>query len=330
MKNLIHLITVMAMGLFFNQSAIAQTIITFEDLELGVDTFWNGIDQSGGFMSQDVFFPNHYVTDFGGYWAGGWALSSRTDVEDASFMNLYSAVTGMGREESQQYVVGQQGTTIDLSEALMEGQQVTGLYLTNTTYAHGVIRDGNMFSEKFGGESGNDPDFFKLTIKKWKDGVIGTDSVEFYLADYRFEDNSMDYIVDTWEWVDLTALGEMDSLMFQLTSTDNNDNGMLTPAFFGMDDLTIDEISSTKKAVIGNVDLAVFPNPTTEFVTLDWSNITTDAANISIFDINGRMFAQWEDVSSSSILKINHLPKGIYTVRLEMETFYTVKRLMVK
>ena len=66
--------------------------------------------------------------------------------------------------------------------------------------------------------------------------MLGTDSVDFYLADYRFADNSEDYIVKDWTFVSLEALGDVDSLLFSLTSTDNDSMfGMNTPAYFCMD-----------------------------------------------------------------------------------------------
>lgn len=334
MYNLTRIFTIMALSLLSSQTILAQTIITFEDIEIGVDTFWNGSDQSGGFMSENVFFPNVYVTDFGGYWASGWALSSRTDTEDATFNNLYSAKPGMGTEASQQYVIGQQDAVIEFTDEPIHGQEVSGLYLTNTTYAHGVIRDGNMFSKKFGGETGDDPDFFKLTIKKQlSNGELSTDSVDFYLADYRFDDNDMDYIVEDWTWVDLSSLGELstgEAIIFSLSSSDFDENGMLTPSFFALDDLTIDEILSVKKPLVQNIDMSVYPNPTTDVVALDWTNINDQTADITIFDTNGRLVSSWKDVPSTSALRVNHLSKGMYVLRVEMETFYVVKKLQVK
>ena len=61
--------------------------------------------------------------------------------------------------------------------------------------------------------------------------------MDFYLADYRFADNGLDYIVDDWSWVDLTSLGAVDKLQFGLSSTDNGFFGMNTPAYFAMDNM---------------------------------------------------------------------------------------------
>ena len=57
------------------------------------------------------------------------------------------------------------------------------------------MRDGDAFSKKFGGASGDDPDWFKLTITGNDSTGASVGSVDFYLADYRSSTNSLAYIV---------------------------------------------------------------------------------------------------------------------------------------
>jgi hypothetical protein len=103
------------------------------------------------------------------------------------------------------------------------------------------MSNGDSFSKRFGGTSGNDPDFFRLTVEGLVGGNPVSPVVEFFLADYRFADNSQDYIVDEWTWVDLSSLGEVDGLRFSLDSTDNGSFGMNTPAYFAVDNMTVPE-----------------------------------------------------------------------------------------
>jgi hypothetical protein len=114
-----------------------------------------------------------------------------------------------------------------------------GLYLTNNTYAYFSMLEGDMFSKKFGGVDGNEPDWFMLTLTGWDSNDIETGTVDFYLADFRFEDNSLDYILNDWAFVDLSSLGEISSLTWGLSSTDNGDWGMNTPGYVCLDNLVL-------------------------------------------------------------------------------------------
>ena len=97
--------------------------------------------------------------------------------------------------------------------------------------------NGDSFAKKFGGGDGNDADWFLLTIRGFDTLNQDIGTVDFYLADYRFADNSQDYIVNNWELVDLSLLGtNLASLQFEYSSSDVGDWGMNTPAYFAMDD----------------------------------------------------------------------------------------------
>jgi hypothetical protein len=62
--------------------------------------------------------------------------------------------------------------------------------------------------------------------------------LEFYLADYRFGDNSQDYIVSDWTYVDFSVLGVADEIRFDFASSDSGMFGINTPQYFAMDNLT--------------------------------------------------------------------------------------------
>ncbi|KAA6326315.1 hypothetical protein EZS27_024566, partial [termite gut metagenome] len=61
---------------------------------------------------------------------------------------------------------------------------------------------------------------------------------DFYLADFR---NGKSDIVNTWTWVNFTPIASAEYIEFEMSSTDNNPQGMLTPSYFCMDDVTLTE-----------------------------------------------------------------------------------------
>jgi hypothetical protein len=220
-------------------------IATFDDFALtvppatnftgpGGGQYYNGSDSAGGFTSGGVYFTNNYNTSWGSW--DGWSVSNTTDTTTAGYTNQFSAYTG-GAQSGTQYGVYYLPSSLGPTVSFTSPDPVTlaGAYFTNTAYAALSMLNGDSFAKKFGGTSGNDPDWFKLTIRGIDGGGYTANSVEFYLADYRFADNAQDYIVTNWSWVDLTVLGAVYGLEFNLSSSDVGMYGMNTPAYFAMD-----------------------------------------------------------------------------------------------
>jgi len=149
----------------------AQTVAHFENFEVQTDEFLNGNDLSGGFESGHIFLPNNFNESYQSWL--GWAISATTDTQTPGFNNQYSAIAGEGAEGSTAYAVNFSfGPNIIRLTEDSRGGKVNGLFLTNSTYAYLSMRDGDAFAKRFGGETGDDPDFFKVTIKKYLEGAI--------------------------------------------------------------------------------------------------------------------------------------------------------------
>ncbi len=234
----------------------AATTLDFEDLgaNLPVDSdpdpelenYYNGYSaysasQPTDFASSGATFNNDF-TDFGGgcCWQG-WAYSQTTDTTTPGFENQYSAIAGAGASGSATYGVaftgGEVGAQAPVSRiTFAEEVSLLGAALTNTTYAALSMRDGDTFAKQFGGLSGSDPDYFILTITGRDAGNAITGSVDFALADYRFADDALDYIVMEWTLVDLAGLGSVAALEFELDSSDQSFGFLNTPSYFAFDD----------------------------------------------------------------------------------------------
>ena len=209
----------------------------FDDLPLTAESYWNGADNSGGFSSGIASFDNSF-TD----WGGGV-----TSWEDFAYSNLsqeippltgftaqYTAIPGTAQSDSN-YALGFVGFAGLPTMTLADPLQLDGAYFTNNNYDYYSMLDGDGFAKKFGGATGDDPDFFLLTIEGFDSQEDSTGTVEFYLADFRFADNGQDYIVADWRWLDLSGLGVVKKVTFSLSSSDVGEFGMNTPAYFAMD-----------------------------------------------------------------------------------------------
>ncbi len=232
---------------------VAAATITFEAPALGLATHDEDWSPVGGFTSGGAFFNNTYESTFGS-WAG-FALSRETDVTTAGFGNQFSAFAGSGAAGSLQYAAGFVNTFSPFlpTITLPPGEPVLSLALTNTTYAGLSMRNGDFFAKKFGGVTGNDPDFFRLTITGRDASLAPTGQVDFYLADFRFANNALDYIVDEWTTVDVSSFSAATATIeFTLSSSDNGAFGMNTPAYFAVDQVqTVPEPGTASLAALG-------------------------------------------------------------------------------
>ncbi len=197
----------------------------FENLSLNSESYWNGSDGSGEFVSGGISFSNSYNLDYSSW--DGFAYSNIRDATFEGYAAQYNAVTGGGVDGSEIYAVGYVSSFAEnLPTVTLESEQVlSGAYFTNNNYAFYSMRDGDDFSKKF-----DEGDWFKLTITGIDAEGTETGTVEFKLADGT-------NIVDVWTWVDLDGLGAVKQLTFSLSSTDNGNLGINTPAYFCMDDL---------------------------------------------------------------------------------------------
>ena len=236
----------------FNGIAPGGAVIAeagMEDLGLGTESFYNGSDGAGVFTSGGFSFKNNYNSAWGS-WAG-FAASAITDNETPGWDNQYSAIPGSGALESDAYAVSYASP---YSEIEFEAGMISGFYITNATYAYLSMKEGDAYSKKFGGADGNDPDWFKVTIAGISEEGDTTGMFDYYLADFRFENNTEDFILDSWEWVDLSSLGQIAGLRFSLSSSDMGDWGMNTPAYFCIDQVNRQDLPPVLKNPVATLD----------------------------------------------------------------------------
>ncbi len=319
-------IYILATALFLGANVQAQQLIDFESFTMPAtaDTMVNGSDFLGDFTIDYATFSNSYDTT-GGYvsWSG-FAVSNYTDVVTAGFSNQYSSYVGTGANASSTYGVfyANGSITTDASHKL------NSIKVTNTTYAAISMRDGDSFAKKFGetvdasgaDDGTNGEDFFILYVVA--EDLIGNnkDSVEFYLADYRFADNTQDYIVDAWTTIDLTSFNfEVQKLTFHLTSSDVGQWGMNTPNYFAIDDIDAMTVGGLNE---NTLSIAAYPNPVENMLT-----VNGEYGTITLTNMNGQVVYSAKHNGNSQI-DMSKLDKGVYFLRLVNENGSAVQKII--
>lgn len=324
MKKLLLLLLLHAgtMGML-TKTLTAQHKATFDDLPLQPNSYWNGSSGAGGFQNNAFYFPNSF-TDYGGgmYSWVGFAYSNQTDTLTTGLDNQFSCIAGTGANGSSNYAVTYMlsdwmtGAPLPNTIICDSTFKINGCYISNNAYAYWSMKDGDAYSKKFGGTSGNDPDWFKISAWGYYQGIT-TDTIDFYLADFRFSNNQQDYILKQWTWWDMDTLGNIDSLKYILSSTDTNAYGLRTPAYFCIDDFSAS--TTLHIAEKNSHKISIYPNPTADYFFI--SGMDNLFETIQITDISGKLMYE-QKINSLHDLKINisFLPRGCYFIALTGKT----------
>jgi hypothetical protein len=284
---------------------------TFEDPGLGAESYWNGADGSGGFASGLAFFPNSYNSNWG-VWSG-WSYSNISDTQTEGWDNQYSAITSAGvtagQDGDSNYAIAYNPPSLRFDNP--SAHLVKGMFITNATYAALSMKKGDLFSKKFGGEEGNDPDWFRLSIWGHINGEK-TDSIHFYLADFRFEDNTQDYIIQTWQWVELSSLGKVDSLAFALSSSDVGIYGMNTPSYFAIDNVYV--LPDMAPVVSKTIDHVTIYDHEENGITIPLAGVFTDPD-----DDDNQIVISIKEVSEPELVTVNIVGSEIHVAPLSQQ-----------
>lgn len=212
------------------------------------------------------------------YWGGGHAVSHYVSGQDSLFGNFNSQLTvykegvlGIqttqgGHNESNNFGVhygytdnsGWSGDVLpDIHFYDGKARIVDHMYITNTCYAINVYGNGNGLSTKI-----SDDDWVKVLAIGYNDKEEITDTAEIYLC------NGPEHVVRDWTKFDLSSLGRVVRIEFNVTGSSDNGYGFSQPAYFAYDDVAVrfyegDELTKPQ------------PGPATSLSVVDQSELKT-------------------------------------------------------
>ncbi len=304
----------------------AQQTIGFEGVILSPESFNDDSTATGGFIENGVVFSSDYIlSQWGNYWTG-FAVSNRTDVTTPGYANEYSAYAGIGADGSANYGIWNSNGVISFAGG---GVGLVSVDVTNTTYAGLSMLNGDSFGKQFGSpndasgnpDGTNGADFFKLNIYAYRENGSIIDSTNYYLADYRFSDNSQDYILNTWHTVDLSFITEkVYSVSFLLQSSDVGQWGMNTPDYFAIDNLVIDKSVGLPEMALNTI--TTFPNPMMNQLT-----IKGETGTVELFDVSGKVI-RTQNHAYLTVMDVSDLTSGSYTLKVSNEKGTFVQKLV--
>jgi hypothetical protein len=307
MKKLYFLAIILATGAI-------QAQADFEEMSLS--NYFDGSDLSGTddgagnyssiYTENDLTFNTIWNSSWS-YWSEGWAFSNLIDstlTEGAKTYHSYSTEAYTG----DNFAIGKSG-----SEITVDGTALfSSLQVSNTSYAAHSMKNGDSFAKKFTGE-----DWFELTIEGFN-GISSTGEVRVMLAD---SSNTAPNILETWQTVDISSLGDVTKLTFTLNSSDVGDYGMNTPSFFALDNIVFDITTSSNE--LSKINLSVYPNPATNKV-----NIPNGIESLDIYSITGNLV--FTELNPLNLIDVSSLKKGTYLVKAISGNSISTTRLIIK
>ncbi len=213
-------------------------LVDFQEFELAENSAWTGAADINGFASQGLWFPNTPDNN-NSWWGFGYSnIFSRSTSQPVERNGAYAEAVKNEVFALIRQSVGTNPPALKFSDE--KNHTLKSLKIANTTLGHYLMKFGSDDFERMGGPSGTNPDWCRVTITGLDTQGAVSGEIVFYLADYRFDNNKRDYIVDRWETIDLTALGAVTEVQFNLTTSMINDEQiMLSPEMFCLDELKV-------------------------------------------------------------------------------------------
>lgn len=235
--------------------------ITFSELE--IPTRFSHVIPDGGFSVQGINFNTVKSSD--GQLEGGFCYSNRsnrsfvwTNTTEAIDSIRYS-VWSTRPNNTGTYLVCHVNND-DAFFTFSKPQVIDYILVANTTWAYLAMNYGDTYGTEEepvanpnipskpmgiwhsyvpgGVKKFEDNDYFTLTVKGYRGGTQ-TGTVTLDLAckkGHNVDYPDWDYIITDWRKLELSALGEVDKVVFYLDSSDKNEqNVMRTPAWFCLD-----------------------------------------------------------------------------------------------
>ncbi len=302
--------------------AFAQDSLLFSINHVALpDTgFENGKNLPGYFLDssgivQAKFF-NYYNSQYDSWY--GFAYSTWTNDSTNGYQNQWSTFAGYCIDSI--FALGYNGldanfNPIPSSIKFSCPVNIKSLYISNATYTALTIRFGNQWARAF-----TNGDYYYVKITGFLNGSK-TDSIVHYLADFTAGKH---FIQKDWAFVDLHALGKIDSLTFTVFSTDTGQYGINTPAYFCIDQIKALKAPTTSFVPSKNYqpNITIYPNPVSYYLHL---NIT--AQKIELFDIQGHKIITKQNTDN---IDCYSLPNGLYILRIFTPNSVISKKLIIQ
>lgn len=203
----------------------------------GCDYHW--YDEGNTYLASE--FPVNYGSQV--YWGGGHVVSSYASLDYTTYgsyehqMTVYGPEGAGGHNSSKNFGIHYgyiDGSEYNMTEILpyfyfADGVErvIDHMWVNNSCYAISCFMDGNGLTAVIGEE-----DWVKITATGY-DSAGSSTTAEFYLC------NGPEQIVTEWTKWDLSSLGKVLKVEFNILGSSDNGYGFSQPSYFAYDDVAV-------------------------------------------------------------------------------------------
>ena len=177
------------------------------------------------------------------FYNGGFAISQWNNMSDGTYLNQCSVYysnseSGFGGYNGSKTfaVINKSGTAPTELYFSQNGKEAhfAYCYIANSSYTYLAAKNGSDFNAPL---NSSNKGWLKLTITGYGASGTSTGSVEFYLIDFRTQKSPG--FAEGWHKVDLSVLGMVNKLSFDITGSDVGEWGLNTPSYCCIDEIGI-------------------------------------------------------------------------------------------
>ena len=306
----------------FNNSAFKFTHLGAGEGNSWGGYYWDGFTYSKNGDNAD--YGEDWIDHQWGNMAGG---GIKTDA-DGNILKDENGVVLTDRDIP--YLLAYWGfseyTYPSLSVFFNDAYRAKGVYVNNSPWTYFA----NIHGDGFARALDKDGDYFKLFIHGLDENHNDNgQKVEYYLAK---NENGTLIQSSNWEWIELSALGEIYGIYFTMESTDNDPMfGMNTASLFCMDKLQVYKEDEGIVETHHNASVQVYPNPTKGKLRI--ANYELRIENIEIYDVMGRPVGANLRVcpeigQSETTIDLSDFSTGIYFIRIQTENGVITRKII--
>lgn len=130
---------------------------------------------------------------------------------------------------------------------------------------------------------------------------------------------NVDIVDHGMDWARLT-FSEADNVEVEVSVSDGE---------FTVTDKYSITIEATNIDAIDQPSIALYPNPASDYITLELDNINTQDVKVKIFSVVGKQVYENTDVNNTLNINLRGLESGVYFIKVESQNYSTTKKFNI-